>query len=94
MLQHPDGSGRSLVRVTGRTKSIHSTWKKLQRDECSPMSNSTHGQRGSCMALGLYGLVRPYGLIRPVWPTRLLPPAPLAVAGRYWTATGPLLDRA
>jgi len=35
MLQHPDGSGRSLVRVTGRTKSIHSTWKKLQRDECS-----------------------------------------------------------
>ena len=25
MLQHPDGSGRSLVRVTGRTKSTHST---------------------------------------------------------------------
>ena len=34
MLQHPR-TGRSLVRVTGRTKSIHSTWKKLQRDECS-----------------------------------------------------------
>jgi len=32
MLQHPDGSGRSLVRVTGRTKSIHSTWKKLQKE--------------------------------------------------------------
>ena len=32
MLQHPDGSGRSLVRVTGRAKSIHSTWKKLQKE--------------------------------------------------------------
>ena len=34
MLRH-SRTGRSLVRVTGRTKSIHSTWKKLQRDGCS-----------------------------------------------------------
>ena len=27
--------GKSMVTVTGRTKSIHSTWKKLQRDDCS-----------------------------------------------------------
>ena len=27
-------SGMSLVTVTGRTKNIHSTWKKLQRRDC------------------------------------------------------------
>ena len=33
-LRNPE-TGRPMVTVTGRTKSIHSTWKKLQRDECS-----------------------------------------------------------